>query len=83
MGWYGLFFVDRLECNVSGFVLVSESQTIGRVELLAFLKALYEVTMYRKTCCMCDWEHVVNGCNGGAQRWHRSYRCTATGPLAH
>ena len=83
VGGYGVFFPDRLECNVLEFVPVSESQTIGRAELLAVLKALYEVTMYRKTCVMCDSEYVVNGCNGWAQRWRSNNWHTATGPVAH
>ena len=66
MGGYGVYFPDRPECNISEFVPVSESRTIGRAELLAVLKALYEVTMYRRTCVMCDSEYVVNGCNGWA-----------------
>ena len=45
VGGYGVFFLNRPECNVSEFVPVSESQTIGRAELLVVLKALYEVTM--------------------------------------
>ena len=60
-----------------------ESQTIGRAELLAVLKALYEVTKYRWTCVMCDSEYVVNGCNGWAQRWRRNNWHTATGPMVH
>ena len=79
VGGYGVFFLDGPECNVP----VSESQTTGRVELLAVLKALYEVTMYRKTCIMGDSEYVVNGCNGWAQKWCRNDWCTATGPVAH
>ena len=83
VGGYGVFFLDQPECNVSEFVPVSESQTIGTAQLLAVLKALYEVTMYRKTCIMCDSEYVVNGCNGWAQKWCQNDWHTATGPVAH
>ena len=65
-GGAGVYFPDRPECNVLEFVPVSESQTIGKAELLALLKALYEVPMYRRTFVMCDSEYVVNGCNGWA-----------------
>ena len=51
---HGAYFPDRPECNVWEFVSVSESQTIGRAELLEVFKALSEVTMYRRTCIMCD-----------------------------
>ena len=54
VGRYGVHFLERSECNVSEFIPVSDSQTIGRADLLAALKALYEVTMYRRTCVMCD-----------------------------
>ena len=82
-GGYGVYFPDRPECNVSEFVPVSESQTIGKAELLAVLKALYEVPMYRQTFVMFDSEYVVNGYNGWAQRWRRNNWHTAAGPVAH
>ena len=83
VGRYGVFFPARLECNVSECVPVWESQTIGRAQLLAILKALYEVTMYRKTRIMCGSECVVHGCNGWAQKWRRNDWRTVTGPVAH
>ena len=83
VGGYGVVFPNQPECTVSQFVRVSESQTIGEAELLAILQALYEVTMYRKTCVTCVSEYVVNGCNGWAQRWRRNDWRTATGPVAH
>ena len=67
-GWvagYGLYFLDRPECNASEFVPVSESH-IGSAELLPILKDVCEVTICRQTYVMCNSEYVVNGCNGWA-----------------
>ena len=72
VGGYGVCFADQPECNVSDFIPMAEPQTIGRAELLAVLKAVYAVTMYRKTCIISDSEYVVNGCNGWAARWRRN-----------
>ena len=47
---YGVCFPYQPGCNVLEFVPVSGSQMIGRAELLAVLKALYEGAMYRRTC---------------------------------
>ena len=47
------------------------------------LKGLYEVTVYRRTCVMCDSEYIVDCCNLWAKQWHYNTWCTAAGPLAH
>ena len=54
IGWVGMGYSSQIDRNATcvSLCMCWKSQTIGRAELLAVLKALYEVTMYRKTCIM-------------------------------